>query len=323
MNGQALGIHHVTAIAADPQRNLDFYAGLLGLRFVKRTVNFDDPSTYHFYFGDERGSPGTILTFFPWPGARRGKVGAGQVGATAFAVPVGSLDFWRDRLRGYGVRPVEEGSRFGEAVISFEDPDGLRLELIAAAWAGSVAGWQDGPVPAGMAVRGFHSVTLWERNSAPTATVLTGPLGFEPAGSEGMRYRFAAMAPGIGGAVDLLVVPAELTGSSGAGTVHHVAWRAADDAGQLALRTAVLQHGLQPTPVIDRNYFHSIYFREPGGVLFEIATDNPGFAIDEPAAHLGEKLMLPEQYQGDRAALEAILPPLAVPGSPSRAEVLS
>ncbi|MEO8031462.1 MAG: ring-cleaving dioxygenase [Gemmatimonadota bacterium] len=323
MNRQALGIHHITAIAADPQRNLDFYAGLLGLRFVKRTVNFDDPSTYHFYFGDEQGAPGTILTFFPWPGARRGRVGPGQVGATAFAVPAGSLDFWRDRLRGQGVRPADEGSRFGEAVISFEDPDGLRLELIAAAWAGGVAGWQDGPVPAAMAVRGFHSVTLWVRDDGPTASVLTGPLGFEPAGSEAMRHRFTAVAPGVGGTVDLLVVPTELAGSSGAGTVHHVAWRAADDAGQLELRTAVLRHGLDPTPVIDRTYFHSIYFREPGGVLFEIATDNPGFAIDEPAAHLGEKLMLPEQFEGDRAALEALLPPLVVPGALSRAEVLS
>jgi glyoxalase family protein len=311
---QALGIHHVTAIASDPQRNLDFYAGVLGLRFVKRTVNFDDPSTYHFYFGDEIGTPVTILTFFPWPGARRGRVGVGQVGTTAFAVPEGSLASWRERLSSHGIRAVDGGVRFGEEVLGFEDPDGLPLELIATAWAGEVPAWQQGPVSAVMAIRGFHSVTLLQRNAAATAEVLAGPLAFVPGAAEGSRHRYTAAAPGVGSVADILVVPDGAPGMSGAGTVHHVAWRAADDASELEIRERVIGAGLHPTPVIDRNYFHSVYFREPGGVLFEIATDNPGFAIDESVDHLGEQLMLPHQYEEDRTALVNILPKLVLPG---------
>ena len=321
MSKQALGIHHVTAIASDPQRNLDFYSGLLGLRFVKRTVNFDDPSTYHFYFGDEQGTPGTILTFFPWPGARRGRVGIGQVGATAFAVPLGSLAAWRERLNSHDVRTIDGGIRFGEEVLGFEDPDGLPLELIATDWASDGPAWEQGPVSGAMAIRGFHSVTLWQRNESPTAEVLAGPLAFTPGGSEGSRHRYTAAAPGIGGIVDILVSPDGVPGLSGAGTVHHVAWRASDDASQLDLRQRVHGAGLHPTPVIDRHYFHSVYFREPGGVLFEIATDNPGFAIDEPLDHLGERLMLPHQYEEDRAALEAILPKLVLPGATGKVGV--
>jgi glyoxalase family protein len=310
------GIHHVTAIATDAQTNLDFYTGVLGLRLVKRTVNFDDPGTWHLYYGDATGRPGTILTFFPWPLARRGSRGAGQATATAFAVPAGSLDFWRRRLAGEGIVVDDPHRRFDEEVLTFLDPDGLKLELVEDPGAAGRPPWADGPLPDRHAVRGFHSVTLAERRLAATADLLTAGLGFRPAGEEGRRFRFAAGGTAAGEAgsrVDLVVSPEEPPGRVAAGTVHHVAWRTADDAAQLAWRADLLARGLGVTPVQERQYFRSIYFREPGGVLFEIATDGPGFTLDEPAAELGSALRLPPWLEPRRDRIAAALPPLAAP----------
>lgn len=310
------GIHHVTAIASDPQRNVDFYAGTLGMRMVKRTVNFDDPQSYHFYYGDREGTPGTILTFFPWPGARAGRQGVGQTGLVSLAVPRESLSWWVERLTAHGVRYDTPRTRFGLRTLAFHDPDGLPLELVADPGAASRAGWEGGTVPAEHAVRGFHSVTLWVRGGEATVGMLTGTLGFRHLGDEDGTSRFAA-AGGDGTAFASIVDVRDASGMphalGGAGTVHHVAFRALDDAHELAIRERVGAAGAHPTPVIDRNYFHSVYFREPGGVLYEIATDPPGFAADEAPERLGERLMLPAQYEPHRAAIEAVLPPITLP----------
>ncbi|HEU4631653.1 MAG TPA: VOC family protein [Gemmatimonadaceae bacterium] len=325
---QILGLHHVTAIASDPQRNLDFYAGLLGLRLVKRTVNFDDPQTYHLYYADEVGTPGSIMTFFPWPGARRGRQGTGQVAVTSFAVLPGALGFWLERLVRHGV-PYEgptrrgPGGGDGEQAIAFRDPDGLMLEIVAHAGAEARPAWDGAPgIPREHAIHGFHAVTIWVEDGEPSERVLVDTLGFRPVREEGSTRRFAAGDGGPGTLVDLRAVGGFLRGTGGAGTVHHVAWRVADDATELAVRERVVQAGLQPTPVIDRNYFHSVYFREPGGVLYELATNPPGFAIDEPVERLGERLMLPPQYEPSRAQIEAVLPPIHLPVSPSAATLL-
>ncbi|HEV2856459.1 MAG TPA: ring-cleaving dioxygenase [Thermoanaerobaculia bacterium] len=301
------GIHHVTAMAGDPQANVDFYTGVLGLRLVKRTVNFDDPGTYHLYYGDEMGHPGTIMTFFPWPLARRGVQGAGQATVTSFSVPEGSLGYWTERLGKLGVPFEDPRPRFGEEVLTLLDPDGLRLELVTRKDDGRKP-WTGGPVPAEHAARGFDGVTLTEWNPEVTAEVLAGTLGFRPAGQQGDRFRFEAGAS----RVDVLASPASARGHISAGTVHHVAWRAADDADQLAWREAVAESGLYVTPVLDRQYFHSIYFREPGGVLFEIATDPPGFTRDEPADSLGNSLKLPPWLEPERKRIEQALPPIEV-----------
>ncbi|HET6762803.1 MAG TPA: ring-cleaving dioxygenase [Longimicrobiaceae bacterium] len=319
MKTVSAGIHHVTAIAGDPQRNLDFYAGTLGLRLVKRTVNFDDPGSYHFYFGDEAGSPGSILTFFPWPGARRGRPGVGQVGATALAVPAGSLGWWIERFVAMGVEHDMPARRFGLPVLAFRDPDGLPLELVADARSASRGAWTGGDVPAEHAIRGVHAVTLDLARTDATARVLTEALGFREEGREGDVTRYAAGDGGPGTLVDLRTGAAGQP-LGGAGTVHHVAWRAADDAAELEIRRQVEALGLHPTPVIDRNYFHSVYFREPGGVLFEIATDPPGFTDDEPAESLGQALKLPPQYEPRRAEIERILPPVRLPVAAGAAE---
>jgi catechol 2,3-dioxygenase-like lactoylglutathione lyase family enzyme len=313
------GIHHITAIAGDPQRNLDFYTGILGLRLVKLTVNFDDPGTYHFYFGNEEGSPGSILTFFPWPHAPRGTVGAGQVTATAFAIPLAAGDYWRSRCSSHGVAVTEAGARFGETVLGIRDPDGLPLELVASAHANPALAWKDSPVAAEHAICGFHSATLSEEGYEQTARLLTATMGFALAGSEGNRFRYQTERGGAGGIVDLLCSPDGRSGRLGTGTVHHIAWRTPDDAQQVEWRSTLARLGYNVTPVIDRNYFHSIYYREPGGVLFEIATDPPGFAIDESREHLGERLMLPRQYESDRAALERVLPRLSLPATRAKA----
>lgn len=310
---RVLGIHHVTAIASDPQRNLDFYAGMLGLRFVKRTVNFDDPFTYHFYFGDEVGSPGSILTFFPWPGARRGRQGTGQVAVTSFAIPSAALGFWLERLLRFGAAyegPAKRGAGgSAEQVVSFRDHDGLLLELVAHPAVDARRAWAGAPgIPAANAIRGLHGVTLWEEAGATTEQLLVDTLGFRQISEDGPIRRLAAGDGGPGTIVDVRTTGGFVPGQPGAGTVHHVAWRVRDDEEQLQLRSTIIARGYDPTPVIDRSYFRSVYFREPGGVLFEIATDGPGFAIDEPVDSLGEHLMLPAQHEPHRPEIEAVLP---------------
>ncbi|MGE5644453.1 MAG: ring-cleaving dioxygenase [Acidobacteriota bacterium] len=304
------GIHHVTAIAGDPQRNLDFYAGVLGLRLVKLTVNFDDPGTYHFYYGDAQGHPGSILTFFPWPGAQKGRAGAGQVRTTAFSIPVHSGDYWAGRLREHGA-VIEEHARFGARVLKFADPDGLKLELIAGQ--DSREGWEGGPVPAGQAIRGLYGVTLSEEGYERTAKLLVETMGFRQTNEEGNRFRFETGAGGPGATVDVECSPDLGPGRVAVGSVHHVAWRTPGREDQAAWHDEIAKAGLNVTPVIDRRYFESIYYREPGGVLFEIATDPPGFAIDEPQERLGSQLMLPPWLEPHRAKLEHALPRLRLP----------
>ncbi len=310
MNAQVSGLHHITAIASDPRQNLDFYTRALGLRFVKKSVNQDDPGTYHLYYGDYAASPGTILTFFPWAGLRRGRPGTGQAYATGFSVPAGSLPFWQARFKKLGVpdQPVEK--RFADEVLPFTDPDGLRLELVATSEADGRPATPAKDVPAEFAIRGFHSSTLALADSAATAQVLTGSMGYKLAGQSGHRTRYSAGHGGPGTYVDLLTDPVLPRGLSGAGTIHHVAFRVADDATEVAARDILLKDGLHVSPVIDRAYFKSIYYREPAGVLFEIATDGPGFAIDEPLDQLGTILGLPPHLELHRAEIEAALPKL-------------
>jgi glyoxalase family protein len=303
------GIHHVTAIASDPQRNLDFYTQVLGLRLVKRTVNFDDPGTYHFYFGDETGTPGTILTFFPWPMAPRGKAGVGQVTVTSFAVPEGSLGFWERRLIAAGAPTGREGKRLGEEVLSFADPDGLKLELVATPLTKTKQPWVDASVPAEHAVDGFHSVTLCEQGYEHPARVLES-MGFRKVAEVGNRFRFEVGGGGAGTRADVLCASEAPHGRIAAGSVHHVAWRVTDDDAQKAWREHLVTQDLDVTPVRDRCYFHSIYFLEPGGVLFELATDPPGFATDETVEKLGEALKLPIWLEPHRAQIEQELAPI-------------
>jgi glyoxalase family protein len=304
------GLHHVTAYAADPQRNLDFYTQVLGLRFVKRTVNFDDPGTYHFYFGDDAGSPGTILTFFPWPHASRGIAGAGETTHTAFSVPVGSLDYWHQRLTAEGVLVERSGRRFDEDVLTLTDPDGMKLELVAHADAGDATPSRLATVDPVHAIRGFFGVTLLERELPATEAILK-LMGFERGPAQGTRVRFEAPGEALGRRVDLVIDPKAGHGRAGAGTVHHIAFRNVDDENQLAWRAEIERH-LQVTTVQDRTYFHSIYFREPGGVLFEMATDPPGFALDEPLESLGEELRIPEWLEPRRASIERRLQPITL-----------
>ncbi len=310
MTSNIRGLHHVTAIASDPQRNLDFYVGLLGLRFVKRTVNFDDPGTYHFYFGDNRGTPGTIMTFFPWPRARRGTRGTGQVEATAFAISPDSVGFWLERLKQQQVA-AEKISRFGKEGIRFLDPDGLLLELIAADAAPMVELWPDSPIPPEHALRGFHSVSAALEGYEGTARLLTDIFGYRLIEESGNRFRFGSAdekAPGR--LIDVLCMPDAAFGNVAAGSVHHIAFRAKDDAEQLTWREKLFHFGLNATPVIDRTYFHSIYFREPGGILFEIATEPPGFTLDEKLEELGTHLEIPSWMESTRGQIEQALPPI-------------
>lgn len=313
------GLHHVTAIATDPRANLDFYTQVLGLRLVKKTVNFDDPGTYHLYFGDELGRPGTLLTFFPWPLARRGSRGSGQATVTSFSVPKDSLGWWLDHLERQGVVHEDPSERLDEEVLVLLDPDGLKLELVAHQEADQQEPWRDGPIPGRNAVRGFHSVTLSVQGYEATAGLLTETLGFHPVAESGNRFRFAtevreagagAVARNAGGHVDLLCTPDAPYGHVAAGTVHHVAFRVADDEDQKAWRERVAERGLDITPVLDRQYFHSVYFREPGGVLFELATDPPGFTLDEPVEELGQSLKLPPWLESHRQRIEEALPDL-------------
>lgn len=305
-----LGIHHITAIASDPQANIDFYTGVLGLRLVKVTVNFDDPGSYHFYYGDGQGSPGTILTFFAWPGAWQGRHGNGQVTVTSFAIPQGSLTFWRERLAANQVAVGGSHERFGEQLLSFMDGDGLQLELIETAVEDPARAWTGSGIPVEFAIRGFHSATLSETGYQRTAALLTEQMRFRAIGQEQNRFRYAIEKGGAGKTVDILCAPDGREGRVAAGTVHHIAWRTPDDAQQHAWLAEVTRLGYNVSPIMDRVYFHSIYFREPGGILFEIATDSPGFAIDEPLEHLGSGLKLPPWLEPQRAQIEAALPPV-------------
>jgi glyoxalase family protein len=310
------GIHHVTAITADAQKNIDFYAGVLGLRLVKLTVNFDDPASYHLYYGDELGRPGTVMTFFAWPGAPRGHIGPPQVTATAFAVPAASVTFWEDRLHKSKIEVQPPALRLGQQVLTFADPDGMPLEIIGTPEPGGIP-WLRGPVPAEHAIRGFHSVSLAEEGYETTAKLLTDVMGYTLEGNENNRFRYRAPGAGFASIVDLLCTPDARHGGMGAGVVHHVAFRVADDAAQLSWRETVVEAGRNVSPVMDRTYFHSIYFREPGGVLFEIATEQPGFTVDQIPEALGTRLMLPPWLEVHRAEIERLVPKVNLPGQRS------
>jgi glyoxalase family protein len=310
------GLHHVTALSGAAQANLDFYAGVLGLRRVKTTVNFDDPTTHHLYYGDRTGRPGTIATFFPWPQARAGHAGAGMATSVAFAVPAGTLDAWADRLAAADVSP-RRTERFGTPTLTFEDPAGLALALTAVDDASDDAVWADGPVPAAHAVRGLHAPTLPVFADDRTPELLTDVFGWTATGTDGDRRRVRAPDTARGGAVDLLVRERHPSGRMGRGTVHHVAFRARDPEEQRAWRTALRDRGLQVTDVKDRQYFRSVYFRDPtwtSGILFEIATDGPGFLVDEEEPALGTTLRLPPRLEDRRPDLESTLPTLTSPG---------
>lgn len=306
------GLHHVTAIAAHTQKNIDFYIGVLGLRFIKRTVNFDAPEVYHFYYGDETGNPGTILTFFPYEGLQRGRHGKGMLNTTAFSVPASSLDYWLKRLDRFNVpykMPVE---RFeGELVVYFEDIDGLGLELVFND-SDQRAGYDKGPVPAEHSIRGFYNVEIWEEGYERTAGLLTAQMDHVLIAEKGNRFRFAA-ANKPGHYVDLVCTPDSLRGLAGSGTVHHLAFATADKESQWEFRKNMVNLSVNITPILDRNYFTSVYFREPGGVLFEVATKGPGFMVDESLSHLGEELTLPAQFESRRSSLEKILPAIVLP----------
>lgn len=305
------GIHHITAIASDPQANVDFYTQLLGLRFAKRTVNFDDPSTYHLYYGDRTGRPGTAITFFAWPGARRGTRGTGQVIAVSFAVTKNSLEYWKARFDEHHVFSEALPARFDQSAIRFTDPDGLMLELIESAQLDGVDLKYESDVPRKFAIHGFHAPTFEVRQAKRTEEVLHA-LGFKLAGEEESRKRLSANSKLDSACIDLVERADGQFGINSAGTVHHIAFRCADEKEQLRWRERIVELGLHVTPVIDRFYFRSIYFRERGGILFEIATEGPGFPIDEPVQHLGEALKLPPQYEQYRAEIERTLPPILI-----------
>ncbi|MGH7448338.1 MAG: ring-cleaving dioxygenase [Longimicrobiales bacterium] len=312
------GIHHITAICGDPQTNLDFYVGVLGLRPVKKTVNFDDPGSYHLYYGDGLGSPGTIMTFFAWMlpplASGRGRQGTGQVGATPFLIPEASLDFWTDRLAADAIDFDGPEMGFGESVITLTDLDGLPLELIARPGGAVREVWQQSPVPVEHAIRGFAGATLCLDGYERTAALLTETMGFREAGQEGSRFRFEAGEGDDIAMIDLLCQPENEPGRTGTGAVHHIAWRTTTDDAQQEWRRVLVETGLGVTPVLDRMYFRSIYFREPGGVLFEIATDPPGFTVDETSEDLGTELKLPPWLEPRRERLEARLPALRASG---------
>jgi glyoxalase family protein len=346
-----LGIHHITAIARNPQRNIDFYSGLLGMRLVKLTVNFDDPTTYHLYYGDSIGHPGTILTFFPWSEAPTGHRGTGQVTAISFLIPSGSMSYWIDRLKRNGISFVGPSKRFSDEFVSFHDPDGLMLELISSTSSNDSRRqqqlllqqtdnniWKESPVSKEHTIRGFHSATLSEEGYEHTSSLLADTMGFKLVAKDNKedRFRFGIVEKNnsnqedsgadyssssssslIGSLVDIVCQPEISRGYIGIGTVHHIAWRATNDRHQIDLRKRIVQKAhLNPTPVIDRTYFHSVYFREPGGILFEIATDPPGFAIDEKPEDLGKQLKLPQWLEPERGKLEQLLPPVKT--SPER-----
>ena len=307
------GIHHITALASDPQQNIDFYVGFLGLRLVKKTVNFDAPDVYHFYYGDETGRPGTILTFFPFPDATRAKRGVGEIGAVAFSIPPESLDYWINRLAARAIHFDGPVKRFGDQVVSFEDPDGMTIELITDPAARAMPSWRGSAVEALHAPRSFHGATLSESNHEMTAKFLVDILGFSAAAKEGERHRYIIGEGKATANIDILVQPHQQHARQSAGSVHHIAWRVATDNGQGAWRQLLATSGVQVTTVQDRMYFRSIYFHEPGGVLFEIATDGPGMLIDETELDLGTHLKLPPRFEQNRERIEQFLIPVTLP----------
>ncbi|WP_134089293.1 ring-cleaving dioxygenase [Olivibacter sp. XZL3] len=310
MDNQVKGIHHITAIAGDAKKNYDFYTRVLGLRLVKKTVNFDDPETYHFYYGDEVGTPGTILTFFPWGGITAGRRGTRQVTEIGYAVPEGSLDFWMKRFEENNVTYNKVAEKFGEQYLTFLDPDGLKFELTVPKKEDVRKPWVTPEVSELVATRGFHHITITTNKIEPTVKVLTDILGYRLAEEHVNRFRFITDHAEQANLVDLVEAPGESAGHVAGGSVHHVAFRVENEEVLMHYRQKVLEAGLQITEKIDRNYFYSLYFREPGGVLFEIATDNPGFAVDESVADLGSALKLPSQYEPYREQLEKVLPSL-------------
>ena len=310
MENRILGLHHITAIAGDAQRNYDFYTQVLGLRMGKKTVNFDDPQTYHFYCADGVGTPGSILTFFPWPRVKQGENGAGMATGIGYSVPEGSLEFWKVRFENFNVPHDKVSKKFGEDFLAFQDPDGLNLELIVPKQKDVRKPWETADVKAEVGIKGFHNVTLTLTDHKATAEILTEVFGYELVGTENNLIRFKTNAVENAAIVDILENPAATRGQNAGGTNHHVAFRVKDEAALMAFREKVLQKSLQITEKINRDYFFSLYFREPGGVLFEIATDNPGFATDETVEELGSSLQLPDRYKGARAQIEKALPEL-------------
>lgn len=305
------GLHHVTALASSPQQNVDFYVGVLGLRLVKKTINFDAPDVYHLYYGDETGSPGSIMTFFPFNGIAPGKHGKGQAATTTFSIPLSSVEYWKKRFEQFNVRHKEAQERFDEVVIYFEDRDGLGLELIANDKDDRTP-FTYGHIPKEHAIRGFYSIELWESAYERTESVLVNQLDHEFLQESGSRRRYAPKGAKPGQLVDIVWDSEKKYGVGGSGTVHHIAFDTASDANQLEIQEKVAKAGLSPTQIIDRQYFHSIYFREPGGVLFEVATTPPGFAYDEEVAHLGEELKLPAWMEARRNYIEGLLDPIVL-----------
>ena len=310
MENRILGLHHITAIADNAKRNHEFYTKVLGLRMVKKTVNFDDPGTYHFYFGDEAGTPGTILTFFPWEGIGQGRTGTGMATSIGYSVPKDSLEFWADRFKQFNVKQDSIREKLGEQYLSFKDPDGLNIDLIVSNDEDKRKPWETDEIKANVATKGFHNITLTLKKIEATAEILTDILGYKLLEQDGNRYRFITDAIDTANIVDLLELPDGKPGHNAAGTNHHVAFRVKDDTILMEYREKVLSKGLSITPKIDRDYFFSLYFREPGGVLFELATDNPGFTKDEPLNELGTHLKLPGQYEPAREKIEKVLPEL-------------
>ncbi len=308
MDNKILGLHHITAIAGDAQRNYDFYTKTLGMRLVKKTVNFDDPQTYHFYFADKVGTPGTIITFFPWTNVRQGNNGAGMATNIGYSVPQGSLDFWKARFEKLNVRHDLISERFGERQLSFQDPDGLSLNLIEAKQKDERKGNETTEVNADVAIKGFHTVTLTLNNIKATAAILTEVFGYKQVEQDVNLYRYRTDAVEYAALIDLLEIPGAQRGLNAGGTNHHIAFRVKDEATLMEIRKKIVARGLHITEKIDRDYFFSLYFREPGGVLFEIATDNPGFATDETVENLGSSLQLPNQFEPMREQIERGLP---------------
>lgn len=305
------GIHHVTCIAGNAQQNLDFYTTVLGMRLVKKSVNQDSPDTYHLFFADGEGHPGADLTFFPWPNMPKARPGIGLSMEVSLAVPAGSLEWWQSRLSEHGVKTAAEERRFGERALPFDDPHGLHLALVETSDAREFTAWDRSPVPAERQVLGLHAVRLWEHSLAATASFLTGVLGFHAMGDERGWHRFGVKAGGSGAHLDIRELPGERRGAWGVGAIHHVAWRVADESAQVAVQQRVAEAKRRPTDIIDRFWFKSVYFMEPGGVLFELATDGPGFTADEDLATLGESLVLPPWLEPMRPEIEAALPPLS------------